>query len=109
MVAISQGLRDGAFFRSLMKNPLGGYDELLGRAEKQINVEEAQKARQSIKGPASKSNLTGKGKEPQPAPSKLEKYKSFPTGAQRRPMGVISTEYPHRPRTIQVRDMAVCE
>lgn len=44
MAAISQGLRDGAFFLSLIKKPPRGYDELLGRVEKYINVEEAQKA-----------------------------------------------------------------
>lgn len=62
-----------------------------------------------MKGPTSRSNLTGKGKEPQLAPSKLEKYKLFLMGAQGKPIGVMITEYPRRPRTARERDMTVYE
>lgn len=48
MATISQGLKDGAFFWSLVKKPLRRYDELLSRAKKYVNVKEAQKARQGI-------------------------------------------------------------
>lgn len=64
MEAISQRLKDGVFFRSLVKKPLGGYDELLGCVEKYINVEEAKKARQTVKGPTVRTNSSGKGNAP---------------------------------------------
>lgn len=43
--AFSHGLVEGYFFKSLVKNPLIDYDDLLGRVEKYINMEEAQHVR----------------------------------------------------------------
>ncbi|XP_073024413.1 uncharacterized protein [Primulina eburnea] len=40
--AFTQGLRGGEFFKSLVKKPLERYDELLSRAEKYVNLEDAQ-------------------------------------------------------------------
>lgn len=77
MAAISQGLRDEAFFWSLMKKPPSEYDELLGRDEKYINVEEAQKACQTAKGVTSGSNPIGKTNELNMAPAKPERYRHF--------------------------------
>ncbi|KAI3451162.1 hypothetical protein Pfo_007827 [Paulownia fortunei] len=40
--ALAQGLQDGEFFRSLAKKSARSFDDLLARAEKYINMEEAQ-------------------------------------------------------------------
>ncbi|XP_075482628.1 uncharacterized protein LOC142522920 [Primulina tabacum] len=41
--AFTQGLRGGEFFKSLVKKPPSSYDELLSRAEKYVNLEDAQR------------------------------------------------------------------
>ncbi|XP_075486236.1 uncharacterized protein LOC142525832 [Primulina tabacum] len=41
--AFTQGLREGEFFKSLTKKVSGDFEDLLSRAEKYINMEEAQK------------------------------------------------------------------
>ncbi|KAI3474877.1 hypothetical protein Pfo_030188 [Paulownia fortunei] len=41
--ALAQGLQDGEFFRSLAKKSAKSFDDLLARAEKYINMEEAQR------------------------------------------------------------------
>ncbi|XP_075500068.1 uncharacterized protein LOC142538641 [Primulina tabacum] len=41
--AFTQGLREGKFFKSLTKKVPGDFEDLLSRAEKYINMEEAQK------------------------------------------------------------------
>ncbi|XP_075475888.1 uncharacterized protein LOC142514743 [Primulina tabacum] len=41
--AFTQGLREGEFFKSLTKKVPGDFEDLLSRAEKYINIEEAQK------------------------------------------------------------------
>ncbi|XP_073119533.1 uncharacterized protein [Henckelia pumila] len=43
--SFTQGLRGGEFFRSLVKKPPLTYDELLSRAEKYVNLEDAQRQR----------------------------------------------------------------
>ncbi|XP_073033901.1 uncharacterized protein [Primulina eburnea] len=43
--AFTQGLRGGEFFKSLVKKPPSSYDDLLSRAEKYINLEDAQRYR----------------------------------------------------------------
>ncbi|XP_073063707.1 uncharacterized protein [Primulina eburnea] len=43
--AFTQGLRGGEFFKSLVKKPLLSYDDLLARAEKYVNLEDAQRYR----------------------------------------------------------------
>ncbi|XP_073049399.1 uncharacterized protein [Primulina eburnea] len=43
--AFTQGLRGGEFFKSLVKKPPSSYDELLARAEKYVNLEDAQRYR----------------------------------------------------------------
>ncbi|KAK6136273.1 hypothetical protein DH2020_029972 [Rehmannia glutinosa] len=43
--ALSQGLREGDFFRSIAKRSAKDFDDLLARAEKYINLEEAQKSK----------------------------------------------------------------
>ncbi|XP_073053656.1 uncharacterized protein [Primulina eburnea] len=43
--AFTQGLRGGEFFKSLVKKPPSGIDELLARAEKYVNLEDAQRYR----------------------------------------------------------------
>ncbi|XP_073062003.1 uncharacterized protein [Primulina eburnea] len=40
--AFTQGLRGGEFFKSLVKKPPLSYDDLLARAEKYVNLEDAQ-------------------------------------------------------------------
>lgn len=46
--AFTQGLRGGEFFKSLVKRYPRSYDELLSRAEKYVNLEEAQKQRRLV-------------------------------------------------------------
>ncbi|XP_073064179.1 uncharacterized protein [Primulina eburnea] len=41
--AFTQGLRGGEFFKSLVKKPPLSYDDLLARAEKYVNLEDAQR------------------------------------------------------------------
>ncbi|XP_073278732.1 uncharacterized protein [Primulina huaijiensis] len=41
--AFTQGLRGGEFFKSLVKKPPSSYDDLLARAEKYVNLEDAQR------------------------------------------------------------------
>ncbi|XP_073017915.1 uncharacterized protein [Primulina eburnea] len=43
--AFTQGLRGGEFFKSLVKKPPSSYDDLLSRAEKYVNLENAQRYR----------------------------------------------------------------
>ncbi|XP_073121038.1 uncharacterized protein [Henckelia pumila] len=43
ITAFTQGLREGEFFRSLVKKTPRNFEDLLARAEKYINMEEAQK------------------------------------------------------------------
>ncbi|XP_073020996.1 uncharacterized protein [Primulina eburnea] len=43
--AFTQGLRGGEFFKSLVKKPPSSYDDLLARAEKYVNLEDAQRYR----------------------------------------------------------------
>lgn len=64
--ALSQGLVDGQFFSSLVKKPPINYDNLLRRAEKYINLEEAQRARKEDK--TIRSTLNRHGKAPQHPP-----------------------------------------
>ncbi|XP_075483548.1 uncharacterized protein LOC142523699 [Primulina tabacum] len=48
--AFTQGLRDGEFFKSLTKKVPGDFEDLLSRAEKYINMEDAQKQkREAVK------------------------------------------------------------
>ncbi|XP_075515931.1 uncharacterized protein LOC142550751 [Primulina tabacum] len=57
--AFTQGLRGGQFFNSLVKKPPQSYDELLSRAEKYVNLEDAQRQRRVDTRPSDKD----KGKE----------------------------------------------
>ncbi|XP_073017963.1 uncharacterized protein [Primulina eburnea] len=43
--AFTHGLRGGEFFKSLVKKPPSSYDDLLARAEKYVNLEDAQQHR----------------------------------------------------------------
>ncbi|XP_075507202.1 uncharacterized protein LOC142543686 [Primulina tabacum] len=49
--AFTQGLRGGEFFKSLVKKPPLSYDDLLARAEKYVNLEDAQRYRRMEKWP----------------------------------------------------------
>ncbi|XP_073120069.1 uncharacterized protein [Henckelia pumila] len=43
ITALTQGIREGEFFKSLVKKELRTFEDLLAQAEKYINMEEAQK------------------------------------------------------------------
>ncbi|XP_073130638.1 uncharacterized protein [Henckelia pumila] len=64
--SFTQGLRGGEFFKSLVKKPPFTYDELLGRAEKYVNLEDAQRQRRqegtSGSKSGNKSGLKAEGK-----------------------------------------------
>ncbi|XP_073137841.1 uncharacterized protein [Henckelia pumila] len=53
--SFTQGLRGGEFFKSLVKKPPLTYDELLSRAEKYVNLEDAQRLRRQEGTSGSKS------------------------------------------------------
>ncbi|XP_073294528.1 uncharacterized protein [Primulina huaijiensis] len=57
--AFTQGLRGGQFFNSLVKKPPHSYDELLSRAEKYVNLEDAQRQKRMDDKPGDRD----KGKE----------------------------------------------
>lgn len=48
--ALSQGLREGDLFRSLALDPVATFDRLLERAERDVNLEEAQKIKKEERG-----------------------------------------------------------
>ncbi|XP_012853762.1 PREDICTED: uncharacterized protein LOC105973286 [Erythranthe guttata] len=66
MAALSQGLRDDEFFRALALEPSPDFDNLLGRASRFINLEEArqQKIEESHQAISLRSNEIRKNKEP---------------------------------------------
>ncbi|XP_073154198.1 uncharacterized protein [Henckelia pumila] len=45
--AFTQGLKEGEFYKSLVKKPPSSYDDLLARAEKYVNLEDAQRHRRT--------------------------------------------------------------
>lgn len=102
MEKISQDLKEGTFIRFLVKKSPRGYDELLSRAKKYINIEEAQKARQTLKGSA--SILVEKNNLVQQALPKLDHVKSFSMEVPRGiALGVMAIEYPPRQESLGVR------
>ncbi|XP_073130725.1 uncharacterized protein [Henckelia pumila] len=60
--SFTQGLRGGEFFKSLVKKPPLTYDELLSRAEKYVNLEDAQRQRAEL---TRRANPTRQGRAPQ--------------------------------------------
>ncbi|XP_012833036.1 PREDICTED: uncharacterized protein LOC105953901 [Erythranthe guttata] len=66
MAALSQGLRDDEFFRALALEPSPDFDNLLERASRFINLEEArqQKVEESLQTLNARANETRKSKEP---------------------------------------------
>ncbi|XP_012837662.1 PREDICTED: uncharacterized protein LOC105958201 [Erythranthe guttata] len=68
MASLSQGLRDDEFFRALALEPSPDFDNLLGRASRFINLEEArqQNIEESPQALGVRTNETRKGKEPVP-------------------------------------------
>ncbi|XP_073019383.1 uncharacterized protein [Primulina eburnea] len=97
--AFTQGLRGGQFFSSLVKKPPQSYDELLSRAEKYVNLEDAQRQRRVDIRPGEKD----KGKE------KVEPSRKRPaerTGERSRGPG----PFPYAPLAMSLeRAMAICE
>ncbi|XP_012835182.1 PREDICTED: uncharacterized protein LOC105955922 [Erythranthe guttata] len=66
MAALSQGLRDDEFFRALALEPSPDFDNLLERASRFINLEEArqQKVEESHQAANARVNEVKRGKEP---------------------------------------------
>lgn len=93
----------------MVKKPLGSYEELLGQAEKYINMKEARRANHTMKGPTARTDSSGKGNISKLATSKQERYKSFPTKAPGRFLGVMMDEHLPKSGTTQERAMEVCE
>ncbi|XP_073133751.1 uncharacterized protein [Henckelia pumila] len=64
--SFTQGMRGGEFFKSLVKKPPLTYDELLNRAEKYVNLEDAQRQRRqegtSESKPSNKLGTKAEGK-----------------------------------------------
>ncbi|XP_074588097.1 uncharacterized protein LOC141843999 [Curcuma longa] len=73
--ALTQGLAEGDFFRSLVKKPPGSYQQLLDRANKYIHLEETQIARKTDGGPPPRPEKKSVSPSPrQEAPPKLLNY-----------------------------------
>lgn len=66
--AFFQGLAKGDFFRLLAKKPPTSYDDLLGRAEKYINMEEAQGVKKTEPDSAHSGMSRLERRAPPPAP-----------------------------------------
>ncbi|XP_074570551.1 uncharacterized protein LOC141827208 [Curcuma longa] len=71
--ALTQGLQDGDFFRSLVKKPPSSYPKLLERANKYIHLEETQLARRGDTGPTPPAE-----RKPAPAPPRREARREAP-------------------------------
>ncbi|XP_073047725.1 uncharacterized protein [Primulina eburnea] len=97
--AFTQGLRGGQFFNSLVKKPPQSYDELLSRAEKYVNLEDAQRQRRVDIRPDDKN----KGKE------KVEPSRKRPAErTEERSRG--PGPFPYAPLAMSLeRAMAICE
>lgn len=58
--AMSQGLREGYLFRSLALDPVATFDQLLERAERYFNLEEAQRIKKEERGAQTQDRRRGK-------------------------------------------------
>lgn len=58
--AMSQGLREGDLFHSLALEPVSTFDQLLERAERYINLEEAQRIKKEERGVQAQERKKGK-------------------------------------------------
>ncbi|XP_075515967.1 uncharacterized protein LOC142550801 [Primulina tabacum] len=97
--AFTQGLRGGHFFNSLVKKPPQSYDELLSRAEKYVNLEDAQRQRRVDVRPGDKD----KGKE------KVESSRKRPA-ERTEERGRGPGPFPYAPLAMSLeRPMAICE
>ncbi|XP_073129114.1 uncharacterized protein [Henckelia pumila] len=100
--SFTQGLRGGEFFRSLVKKPPLTYDELLSRAEKYVNLEDAQRQRRQEGTSGSKPNAKVGAK----AEGKTE-------GGRKRvaeEMNRVKGPYPYVPLSVSLeKEMQVCE
>ncbi|XP_073137955.1 uncharacterized protein [Henckelia pumila] len=100
--SFTQGLRGGEFFRSLVKKPPLTYDELLSRAEKYVNLEDAQRQRRQEGTSGSKPSAKVGAK----ADGKTE-------GGRKRvaeEMNRVKGPYPYVPLSVSLeKAMQVCE
>ncbi|XP_073138061.1 uncharacterized protein [Henckelia pumila] len=88
IIAFTQGLREGEFFKSLVKKAPRTFEDLLARAEKYINMEEAQRQKKEVTRREG-GREQGKSRESQDRMGRLSRYA------------------PHR--VIQDRAVHVCE
>ncbi|XP_073121089.1 uncharacterized protein [Henckelia pumila] len=100
--SFTQGLRGGEFFRSLVKKPPLTYDELLSRADKYVNLEDAQRQRRQEGTSGSKPSAKVGAK----AEGKTE-------GGRKRvaeEMNRVKGPYPYVPLSVSLeKTMQVCE
>ncbi|XP_073285001.1 uncharacterized protein [Primulina huaijiensis] len=97
--AFTQGLRGGQFFNSLVKKPPHSYDELLSRAEKYVNLEDAQRQKRTDGRPGDRD----KGKE------KVEPSRKRPAERSDE-RGRVPGPFPYAPLAMSLeRAMAICE
>lgn len=75
--AMTQGLREGDLFRSLALDPVSTFDRLLERAERYINLEEAQKIKKEERGAQAQDRKNGK-KDPRRPELPGYKRETFP-------------------------------
>ncbi|XP_073127517.1 uncharacterized protein [Henckelia pumila] len=99
--SFTQGLRGGEFFRSLVKKPPLNYDELLSRAEKYVNLEDAQRQRRQEGTSGSKPS------------AKVGAKAEEKTGGRKRvaeEMNRVKGPYPYVPLSLSLeKAMQVCE
>ncbi|XP_042467578.1 uncharacterized protein LOC122050764 [Zingiber officinale] len=100
MSTFSHGLREGEFFRDLIKNPAQNFDEMVEKAVCYIKMEEAQAIRRKVERPPPSTNKPERRvpqPPPQPLPRARETRPTFQPGLEIRPAPRVAAVHAPRP------------